>query len=256
MDIIDMIREAGSGHPGGSLSAVEILVELFFREMRLDPLAPGWDGRDRFILSKGHAAPALYAVMAARGLLPREELGTLRRPGSRLQGHPDMRALPGLDASTGSLGQGFAVAVGLARGLGMRGSGSRVYVLAGDGELQEGLVWEAAASAAQAGLSNLVAVVDRNGLQLDGPTSGIKDLEPLDARWTAWGWHCVPADGHSFPSLRTALEECRAARRPSVVIARTVKGRGVSFMEGECSWHGRCPGREEHLRALEELGEC
>lgn len=248
LDVLEMIHAAGSGHPGGSLSAVEILVHLFFREM-----ADGVD-RDRFILSKGHAAPALYAVMAARGMLPRSELATLRRLGSRLQGHPDMRRLPCLDASTGSLGQGFAAAVGLARGLALSGSSARVYCLLGDGELQEGVVWEAAAGAAHAGLGNIVAIVDCNGVQLDGSVDSIKRQKPASGRWLAWGWHALDLDGHSFRSLEEAFREARGVSMPVALCARTVKGRGVSFMEGSCAWHGRCPDASELERARMEIG--
>ncbi len=248
LDVLEMIHAAGSGHPGGSLSAVEILVHLFFREMEAGA------GRDRFILSKGHAAPALYAVMAARGMLPRSELSSLRRLGSRLQGHPDMHRLPGLDSSTGSLGQGFAAAVGLARGLRLSGSSARVYCLLGDGELQEGVVWEAAAGAAHAGLGNIVAIVDCNGVQLDGPVDSIKRQKPASERWLAWGWHVVDLDGHSFESLEEAFLEARAVSMPVALCARTVKGRGVSFMEGSCAWHGRCPDASELERARREIG--
>ncbi len=253
-DILLMIAGAGSGHPGGSLSAVEILVELYFRRMRLLPDNPRHPDRDRFVLSKGHACPALYSVLARRGLIPPPELATLRKAGSRLQGHPDMLMLDCLDASTGSLGQGFSVAVGMARGLRMLGSPARVYCLLGDGELQEGMVWESAASAAHAGLSNITAVVDANGVQLDGRLEEIKDMEPLRPRWASWGWHTLEADGHSFESLGEAFEGALEAPGPSVVIARTVKGRGVSFMEGSSAWHGRCPDREELARALREVG--
>jgi transketolase len=255
LDIIEMIRAAGSGHPGGSLSCVEILVQLYFHEMRIRPSEPGWTERDRFVLSKGHACPALYSVLARRGFFDPSELATLRRAGSRLQGHPDSRRLPGLDASTGSLGQGFGLAVGMARGLALAGSGSRVFCLLGDGELQEGCVWESASSASHAGLPGLVAVVDCNGLQLDGPTAVIKSVEPMAMRWQAFGWRAIPADGHSFPSLERAFAEAEACRGPAVVLARTTKGRGVSFMENECQWHGRCPTADETGTALREIEE-
>lgn len=253
LDVLEMIHGAGSGHPGGSLSAVEILVHLYFREMRLFPDRPCGDDRDRFVLSKGHAAPALYSVLSRRGFLDPSELCTLRRAGSRLQGHPDMRRLPCLDASTGSLGQGFATAVGMARGLASRGSRSTVFCLLGDGELQEGIVWEAAAGAAHARLSNIVAVVDCNGVQLDGPVDSIKRGKPASARWLAWGWHAIDTDGHSFESLGPAFLEARACPGPVVLCARTIKGKGVSFMEGSCSWHGRCPDGIELERARTEI---
>jgi len=253
LDVLGMIHRAGSGHPGGSLSAVEILVHLYFREMHLSPDQPFDDDRDRFILSKGHAAPALYSVLARRGYLDPSELDTLRRVGSRLQGHPDMRRLPFLDASTGSLGQGFATAVGMARGLAARGSRSTVFCLLGDGELQEGIVWEAAAGAAHARLSNIIAVVDCNGVQLDGTVDSIKRQKPASTMWLAWGWHAVDTDGHSFESLSSAFMEARACRGPAVLCARTIKGKGVSFMEGSCSWHGRCPDEGELERARAEI---
>jgi transketolase len=253
LDILEMIHLAGSGHPGGSLSAVEILVDLYFRQMRIRPAEPSWDGRDRFILSKGHAAPALYSVLARRGFFRPDELSTLRKPGSRLQGHPDMHLLPGLDASTGSLGQGFATAVGLARGLRLRHSPARVFCLLGDGELQEGMVWEAAAGAAHARLANIVAIVDCNGVQLDGTVEDIKKQKPVRERWLAWGWHPIDVDGHSFGDLESAFLEAAAAGIPAVLCARTVKGRGVSFMEGSCLWHGRCPDDSELAAACEEI---
>lgn len=255
LDVLDMIAAAGSGHPGGSFSAVEILVELFFNRMRIDPADPGRADRDRFVLSKGHACPALYSVMARRGYFDPAELVTLRKRGSRLQGHPDRLRLPCLDSSSGSLGQGFGVAVGLARGLRMLGLGSRVYCLLGDGELQEGCVWEAASCAAHAGLANLVAVVDCNGIQLDGRVEDINSVEPLAQRWQSFGWHAVPADGHSFESLGSAFDEAESAGSPAVVLARTVKGRGVSFMEDTCLWHGGCPSAEQLAEAFREISE-
>ena len=253
LDILSMIREAGSGHPGGSLSAVEILVELYWKVMRVRPEEPDWAGRDRFVLSKGHACPALYSVLARRGFFDPSELGTLRRLGSRLQGHPSMLRLPGLDASTGSLGQGLALACGMARGLRMSGLDSRVFCLLGDGELQEGSVWEAAMSASHHGLRSVTAIVDRNGVQLDGDVSGVKEIEPLAEKWLAFGWDVIVADGHSFASLDKAFEHCAGSLRPSVVIAETVKGRGVSFMEGSAAWHGRCPDEGEYAAAVAEI---
>jgi transketolase len=267
-DIVTMIRTAGSGHPGGSLSVVEILVELFFRRLLIDPERPDWPDRDIFILSKGHACPALYAVMARRGFFPKEELLTLRQPGSRLQGHPDARRLPGLELSAGSLGQGLGVASGLALGLRLEEArepwkvrtGRRVYCLLGDGELQEGSVWESAMSAAHFGLANLTAIVDRNMVQLDGPTEEIMSLEPLSKKWASFNWNVVDvADGHDLEQLALAFEECEApppdgpGDRPTVVIARTVKGKGVSFMEGDAGWHGRCPDEESFRQALLEI---
>lgn len=230
---------------------MEILVLLYHRLMRHDPGRPGWPGRDRFILSKGHAAPALYAVLADCGYFPREELSTLRRLGSRLQGHPHMQSLPGLDCSTGSLGQGLSTASGMALGLRLKGAASRVFCLLGDGELQEGSVWEAAMSAPALGLSNLFVIVDNNGVQLDGPTSRIVPVEPLVEKWRAFGWSAARCSGHDINAMEEALSGMNDG--PSVLIADTVKGRGVSFMEGDCSWHGRAPDDGELADALGEL---
>jgi len=252
--ILGMIHDAGSGHPGGSLSCVEILVLLYHCLMRHDPGNPAWAGRDRFVLSKGHAAPALYAVLADCGYFPVEELSTLRRFGSRLQGHPHMQSLPGLDCSTGSLGQGLSIASGMALGLRLRGSSARVYCLLGDGELQEGSVWEAIMSAPALGLSNLTAIVDNNGVQLDGCTSDIVPVEPLVEKWRAFGWNVRRCAGHDLDAMMQAISGIMTG--PSVLIADTVKGRGVSFMEGDCSWHGRAPDDGELAEALSELGPC
>lgn len=253
LDVLGMIREAGSGHPGGSFSAVEILVELYWEVLRIRPGDPGWAERDRFVLSKGHACPALYAVLARRGYFDPSELGTLRKLGTRLQGHPCRESLPGLDASTGSLGQGLSIACGLAQGFRLGARGARVYCLLGDGELQEGSIWEAAMSAAHYGLDNLTAIVDRNRVQLDGRVSEVMEVEPLVDKWLAFGWDVVVADGHSFPSLRKAFEHCAASAFPSVILADTVKGRGVSFMEGDAAWHGRCPDSAEYAAAVSEI---
>ncbi len=252
--ILLMIHEARSGHPGGSLSCVEILVLLYHGLMRHDPQNPGWADRDRFVLSKGHAAPALYAVLADCGYFPVEELSTLRQFGSRLQGHPHMQSLPGLDCSTGSLGHGLSIASGMALGLKLRGSSSRVYCLLGDGELQEGSVWEAIMSGPALALSNLTAVVDNNGVQLDGRTCDIIPVEPLVEKWKAFGWNVRRCPGHDVDAMGEALSGIKAG--PSVLIADTVKGRGVSFMEGDCSWHGRAPDDAELADALAELGSC
>ncbi|MFO7626844.1 MAG: transketolase [Candidatus Fermentibacteraceae bacterium] len=252
--ILGMIHEARSGHPGGSLSCVEILVLLYHGLMQHDPENPGWAGRDRFVLSKGHAAPALYAVLADCGYFPVEELSTLRRFGSRLQGHPHMQSLPGLDCSTGSLGQGLSIASGMALGLRLMGSSARVYCLLGDGELQEGSVWEAVMSAPALALSNLTAIVDNNGVQLDGRTCEIIPVEPLVEKWKAFGWNVRRCPGHDLDAMKEALAEIQVG--PSVLIADTVKGRGVSFMEGDCSWHGRAPDDSELADALAELGSC
>lgn len=249
--ILEMIHRAGSGHPGGSLSCVEILVCLYRRVMRHDPANPAWEKRDRFVLSKGHGVPALYTVLARCGYFPEEELVTLRRFGSRLQGHPHMQSLPGLDCSTGSLGQGLSMAGGMALALGLKGSSSRVYCLMGDGELQEGSVWEAAMSAPFLGLRNLTVVLDRNRVQLDGPTDQIMGLEPLADKWMAFGWRVSGCDGHNLDELEKAISA--GIEGPSVVIAETVKGKGVPFMEGDCRWHGAAPDDQQLARALRGL---
>lgn len=257
IDVLDMIESAGSGHPGGSFSAVEILVQLYWKELNIRPEDPLWPRRDRFVLSKGHACPALYSVLARRGYFDPSELPTLRKLGSRLQGHPNMNELPGLDASTGSLGQGLSISCGMAHGIRLDAGPSRVYCLLGDGELQEGSVWEAAMTAAHYGLSHLTAIVDRNGVQLDGDVSGVMEIEPLVDKWLAFGWDVIVAEGHSFPSLEKAFQHCRETPFPSVIIAGTVKGKGVSFMENTCEWHGRCPDPDEYESACRELeGNC
>ncbi len=253
LDVLDMIRSAGSGHPGGSFSAIEILVELYWRVMSIRPEEPRWKGRDRFILSKGHACPALYSVLARRGYFDPLELNTLRKFGSRLQGHPNMLDLPGLDASTGSLGQGLSIACGIAHGLRLDDRRSRVFCLLGDGELQEGSIWEAAMTASHFNLNHLTAIVDRNRVQLDGAVSEVMEVEPLVEKWLAFGWDVIVADGHSFPSLEKAFEHCAETDFPSVIIADTVKGKGVSFMENTCLWHGRCPDEEEYRAAVKEI---
>jgi transketolase len=254
-DIIEMVAAAGSGHPGGSLSAVEIVATLYASVMHHDPARPDLPDRDRFVLSKGHAAPVLYAALAETGYLPREELTTLRKLGSRLQGHPDMRKLPGIEVSTGSLGQGLALANGMALALRLDGNDvPTVFCLLGDGELQEGSVWEAAMAAAHYGLSNVVAIVDLNGLQIDGPTCEVMDLGNVPDKFAAFGWTVITCDGHSIEGLHDALLRAKAdTEGPVVIVARTMKGRGVSFMEGLCDWHGKAPNAEERARALEEL---
>jgi transketolase len=253
-DIIRMTCAAGSGHPGGSLSVVDILLVLFFREMRINPEMPGAPDRDRFVLSKGHAAPALYAVLAARGFFRSQLLTTLRRLGSPLQGHPDMRKLPGVEISTGSLGQGLSVANGMALAARLSGSRGRVYTVLGDGEIQEGQVWEAAMTAAHYGLDNLVAFVDKNGLQIDGPTCQVKNVDPLGEKWQAFGWHVLEVDGHDLEAIAGALDTAREVRgKPVMIVAHTVKGKGVCFMEGQVDWHGSAPSPEQRDEALQEL---
>jgi len=255
IDIVEMLYRARSGHTGGSLSVVEALVSLYFQAMRHRPWEPDWPERDRFVLCKGHAAPALYAVLSRCGYFPREELWTLRRLGSILQGHPDMKATPGVDFSTGSLGQGLSAANGMALAARLDGRLYRVYALLGDGELQEGQVWEAAMTAAHYRLDNLCALVDFNGLQLDGPLAEVMEVRPLADKWRAFGWHVQEVDGHDVEQLLAALAEAARVRgRPSVIIARTVKGKGVDVFEGNNRYHGRPPSREDYLRAMEQLG--
>lgn len=254
--IIQMTAAAASGHPGGALSAADIVAALYFRVMRgLDPAWPENPDRDRFILSKGHACPVLYAALAEKGFIGRDELLTFRKLHSRLQGHPDMRKVPGVEMSTGSLGQGLSAGVGMALAAKMDNRDYRVYVMLGDGECQEGQVWEAAMAGAHYKLDNLVAIVDRNGLQIDGPTEVVMALEPLPAKWRAFGWHVIEIDGHSFPEILSAFEEAETIKgRPTAIIARTIKGKGVSFMENAVEWHGTAPSAEQRDRALAELG--
>lgn len=255
LDIVEMLHQAGSGHLGGSLSATDILVALFFAEMRAKPGDPCWIDRDRFILSKGHGAPALYAVLSRLGYFPREELASLRRFGSMLQGHPDSACTPGVEIPTGSLGQGLSIANGLALACRLNGQASRIFILMGDGEIQEGQIWEAAMSAAHYGLDNLTAVVDRNRLQIDGRTKEVMSLEPLPEKWRAFGWHTLEVDGHDIPELLEALKTCRGVSgRPSLIIAHTVKGKGVSVFEDKAKYHGVAPTDEEYQQALKELG--
>lgn len=252
--IVRMIAGAGSGHPGGSLSCADILVTLYFRVLRVDPRRPGWPDRDRFVLSKGHACPALYAVLAERGFFPLDELWTLRRLGSSLQGHPDMRKTPGVEASTGSLGQGLSVGLGMALAGRLDGAPWRVYVLLGDGEIQEGQVWEAAMAAAHYGVDNLTAILDWNGLQIDGPNDEVMTVRPVADKWRAFGWEVTEIDGHRFDEILEALRWARSVRgKPAIILARTVKGRGVSFMEGQVDWHGKAPSPAQAEQALAEL---
>lgn len=255
-DIVRMIAEAGSGHPGGSLSCTDILVALYFGGvLDHDPQNPEWEERDRFILAKGHAAPALYAVLAQEGYFPREELSTLRKLGSRLQGHPDSNQLPGVEVSTGSLGQGLSVAAGAAAGFKLDERPQTVFALLGDGECQEGQVWEAAMFAAHRKLDNLVAVVDRNGLQIDGRTADVCDPGDVAAKFAAFGWDVQEIDGHDLDALVAAFKAAKASRngRPHAFIARTIKGKGVPFMENEAGWHGKAPNAEETAQALAAL---
>jgi len=256
INIIKMLAEAGSGHPGGSLSIVEILTALYFQVMKVDPSNPNWPDRDRFVLSKGHAAPALYAVLAEKGFFSKEELMTLRKKGSILQGHPDMKKTPGVEISTGSLGQGLSVAVGMALGYKLDNKQNYVYVLLGDGEIEEGQIWEAAMAAVHYNLDNLIAVLDYNGLQIDGPISQVMSPEPIKVKWQAFGWNVIEIDGHDFEEIITAINEAQKVKgRPTILIAKTVKGKGVSFMENEVDWHGKAPSAQEAEQALRELNK-
>ena len=252
--IITMTAKAGSGHPGGSLSSVEIIAALYFNHLRHDPRNPRWPHRDRFVLSKGHAAPALYTALAEAGYFPVEELLTLRELGSRMQGHTDMFTTPGVEMSSGALGQGLSFAIGTALAARLDRRDYRTYVLLGDGECDEGQVWEAAMAAAHFKLDSTVAVVDRNCLQLDGRTCEIMAIEPLAEKWRSFGWHAVEIDGHDLEQILAALEEAKTVKgKPTVIIARTTKGKGVSFMEDNVDFHGKVPTPEEAERALREL---
>jgi transketolase len=254
VDIIEMLCTAGSGHPGGSLSAIDIVATLFHVEMRHRPAEPKWPDRDRFVLSKGHGVPALYATLVSCGYLPHDELKTLRQVGSRLQGHPANFLLPGVEASTGSLGQGLSVAVGMALAARLDKSPTRIYCLCGDGEIEEGQVWEAALAAAKYGVDNLCAFVDYNKGQIDGLVKDVMPLEPLEDKWRAFGWHVRRIDGHDFAQILDALAEARrTAGRPTMVVADTIKGKGVSFMEGLAKWHGVTPTRAEADQAIAEI---
>ncbi len=255
MDVIRAIHEAGSGHPGGSLSATDILTALYFDEMNIDPKNPKMEERDKFVLSKGHAVPALYAALAERGFYPPEDMMTLRKLGSHFQGHPNMHKVPGIEMSTGSLGQGFSVAVGMATAGKMDRNPGRVYALCGDGELQEGIIWEAALSAAHRHLDNLTLIVDWNGLQIDGNVDDVKAVAPIGDKFHSFGWHVLNVDGHSFPDLLAALDEAKETKgQPTVIVAKTHKGCGVSFMEDQAGWHGKAPNDEQFEQAIKELG--
>src|SRR5437016_3786872 len=250
-NIIEMIGAAGSGHPGGSLSAVEILVELYFDFMRIDPHNPKWPERDRFILSKGHAAPVLYSVMAEAGIAPKDQLNTLRKLGSIYQGHPDVRFLPTLEASTGSLGEGLSLALGMGLADRLDGRPNRTYVMLGDGESQEGQIWEAAMSGPFHKVDNVVAIVDNNGIQLDGFVKDIMEVAPLPDKWRAFRWHVIEIDGHDPVAVRNAFAEAAATKgKPTAIVAHTVKGKGVSFMENNPKFHGVAPTEEELKLAL------
>jgi len=253
--IVRMIHKAGSGHPGGSLSAVEILTALYFHIMKIRPKEPNWKGRDKFILSKGHSCPVLYAALAEKGYFPAKKLNTLRRINSILQGHPDMKKTPGVDITSGSLGQGLSAAVGMALAVKLDKKKCHIYVLLGDGELQEGQVWEAAMSAAHYKLNNLTAIIDYNGLQVDGRVSEIMEISPVREKWRDFNWGTIEIDGHNFNEILDALEKAKKSKsRPFVIIAHTTKGKGVSFMENEVDWHGKPIDDKQLEIALRELG--
>ncbi|MCR4998055.1 MAG: transketolase [Butyrivibrio sp.] len=254
--IVTAVHAAGAGHPGGSLSAADIYTYLYFEEMNIDPKDPKAADRDRFVLSKGHTAPGLYSVMAQRGYFPVEELKTLRKLGSRLQGHPSMQYLPGLDMSSGSLGQGISVACGMALSAKLDNKDFRTYTLLGDGEIEEGQVWEAAMFAGFRKLDNLVVIVDNNGLQIDGPVDQVCSPYPIDKKFEAFNFHVINVDAHDFDALRAAFKEARETKgQPTAIIAHSIKGKGVSFMENQVSWHGVAPNDEEYAKAMEDLNK-
>ncbi|HET7839497.1 MAG TPA: transketolase [Rectinemataceae bacterium] len=254
-DILKMLYLCQSGHPGGSLSSLEILMALYYGVARTDPRRPRMEDRDRIVLSKGHACPALYAVLADRGFFPREELWSLRQIGSRLQGHPDMNKTPGVDASTGSLGQGISIALGMAMAAKAKKAGYRVFCVIGDGEAQEGMVWEAAMAAAHYRLDNLAVLMDHNGLQIDGPNEKVMGLGDIEEKFRAFGFETSKVDGHHIGAIAGALR-ARAAGRPLFVLCETLKGKGVSFMEGNAGWHGKPMSADEYAAAMKELGGC
>ncbi len=255
VDIIKETYHAGSGHPGGSLSAADILTVLYFQEMNIDPANPKKENRDKFVLSKGHATPVLYATLAHRGFFPTEELVTFRKLGSKLQGHPDMKKVPGVEMSTGSLGQGFSASVGMAMAGKLDNSPARVYAMLGDGELQEGIVWEAAMAAAHYKLDNLTAIIDWNGLQIDGKNDEVMTVTPIDEKFRSFGFHVINIDGHNMEEIVAALAEARETKgKPTAIVAKTSKGKGVCFMENNAGWHGKAPNGDEAQKAVAELG--
>ena len=254
MGILSSTHAAKCGHPGGSLSAADLFTYLYFAEMNIDPQNPKWEERDRFVLSKGHTAPGLYSALANRGFFPVEELVTLRKLGSFLQGHPNMRTVPGVDMSTGSLGQGISCAAGMALGLKHQGKSPRVYTLLGDGEIEEGQVWEAAMFAAHYKLDNLCVIVDNNGLQIDGPVADVMSPYPIDEKFRAFGFHVEIIDGNDLDQIEKAMKIARATKgQPTAIIMKTTKGKGVSYMENQVSWHGKAPNDEEYEIGMNEL---
>jgi transketolase domain protein len=253
-DIVTAVHSAKSGHPGGSLSSADIFTYLYFEEMNVDPANPKWEDRDRFVLSKGHVAPGLYSTLAEKGYFPKEDLKTLRHTGSYLQGHPDMKHIPGIDMSSGSLGQGVSVAVGMAAAGKYDKKDYRVYTLTGDGEIQEGQIWEAAMWAGHRKLDNLVVIVDNNNLQIDGSVEDVCSPYPIDKKFEAFNFHVINIDGNNFDQIRAAFKEARETKgMPTAIIAKTVKGKGVSFMENAAGWHGKAPNDEEYEIAMADL---
>lgn len=253
---LEAVYSAGAGHPGGSLSAADIMAYLYMKELKVDPANPKKPDRDRFVLSKGHCSPALYGALAERGFIPKEDIKTFRHIDSYLQGHPDMKGVPGVDMSTGSLGQGISAANGMAKAAKMDGKSYRVYAVLGDGEIEEGQVWEAAMFAAHYKLDNLTAFLDFNGLQIDGDVSKVMNPCPIDEKFKAFNWHVITIDAHDFNQIEHAVEEAKATKdKPTIIIAKSVKGKGVSFMEGEAGWHGAAPNQEQYEQAISELNE-
>lgn len=253
--VIEAVYSAKSGHPGGSLSIAEILAVLYFNQMNIDEKNPKAKGRDRLVLSKGHTSPALYSTLALRGFFDINELKTLRNINSKLQGHPDMKNIPGVDASTGSLGQGLSIANGMALASKMDSEGVRVYCICGDGEIEEGQIWEAAMTSSHYKLDNLCLIVDNNNLQIDGAVSDVMNIYPIDEKFKSFGFEVINVDGHNIPELISAFEQAKKVKgKPTVIIANTIKGKGVSFMENEASWHGKAPNEEEYKQAMKELG--
>lgn len=252
--IIEGTFNAKSGHPGGSLSAADVITYLYFKEMNVDPANPKWEDRDRFVLSKGHAAPALYGALALKGFFDEAEIKNLRKPTSFLQGHPDMKGVPGVDMSTGSLGQGVSCAVGMALAGRIAGKNYRVYSVLGDGEIQEGQVWEAAMFAAHKKLDNMMIFIDNNNLQIDGTMEEVNSPYPIPEKFAAFGWHTIEIDGHNFDEIEKAVEEAKTVKeKPTAVIMHTVKGKGISFMEDQVGWHGVAPNAEQYENAMNEL---
>lgn len=254
VDIIEEVAAAKSGHPGGSLSVADILTTLYFEKMNIDVGDPKWEDRDRLVLSKGHVAPALYAVLAERGYFPKEKLITLRKFGAMLQGHPDMKSTPGVDMSTGSLGQGLSAANGMALSAKLDKKDYKVYVILGDGEVQEGQIWEAAMSAAHYKLDNIIAILDNNGLQIDGRNDEVMGVNPIDDKFAAFGWNVIKIDGHDIEAISKAVDDAkRVVGKPTIIIAKTIKGKGVSFMENEVGWHGKAPNEDQARIAIEDI---